>query len=697
MSDTGGAVRDRGGAANRPLRTGTSLEERVEGFLSAEGPLAERKPGYRARPQQIGYARAVARAIEVGVPPPVADAETAPLEPAPPSLLLADCPTGTGKTLASLVSIALAGKRAVYSTATINLQSQLINSELPLISRVLGADSGFSYALLKGRANYVCDNRLDAAFRGQGPGRRPAPEELSALGAWRASTRTGERDDFPGPASLWPRLAADPHDCAPTTCRFREACFYLSSARSAKDAQILVVNHALLAANLVGRGAIFPLEDRVLVVDEAHRLRESLSAAYGVHLTLARMLQVARAARAKGTPRVARAADAVEWAAERFFGELDLVLPGSVEDESTLPDPDALDGALSSLRAALGAGSGEGARGTASMARQLLRDLRSFYRGRERFARAVTVAGAAGRRAELRSWLVDVGPAFAWDLADRGRPRKGSENAADGADTSGDKPDGPVTVLCSATLATGSGPKASFTHARRELGVGLLLKTRPGTVVAEHRAEEAFDYERRALVYLERGLPEPSRDNAETYARLCASRTAEILALSRGRALVLLSTARAVRLFREHLKVPYPVRYGVDEPTGPLVAWLKETPNAVLVGTRSLWEGVDVAGPQVSCVIIDKVPFTAPDDPVNKALVERAGPDWFRLVSLPAAQVALRQGAGRLVRSASDRGVLALLDPRVSSRRWGGHIVSCLPPAPTTTSLESVRRFFEGE
>ncbi len=166
--------------------------------------------------------------------------------------------------------------------------------------------------------------------------------------------------------------------------------------------------------------------------------------------------------------------------------------------------------------------------------------------------------------------------------------------------------------------------------------MNLLLKTRPGTRYEEHRTEEAFDYANRALLYLERRLPEPTRRNAEEYARLCALRTAELLEASRGRALVLLSTARAVGLFREYLDVPYPVRYKTDgAPTGPLVEWLKSTPGAVLVGTRSLWEGVDIVGPQVSLVVIDKVPFAAPNYPVNKAITERAGADWFRLVSPP--------------------------------------------------------------
>ncbi len=672
-----------------PRPRGPTLEERAIRFFAADGPLSARKPGYSPRPQQLGYARAAARAVEEAptaqTKPPGPEAAPVAAHVPPPSLFFADCPTGTGKSLASLVPMALAGRGAVYSTATIALQSQLVNSELPLLARTLGTDArdAFSYAVLKGRGNYLCDNRLDALFRAppplSGPGGGPSPEELGNLASWRPATRTGEREDFPERPSLWPLINVDPHDCAPLTCRFRDACFYLSSAKKGRDARILVVNHALLAANAVSGGALFPMDDRVLIIDEAHRLPEALSSAYGVHLTLQKALHVARSAR-RDPARASRCAAALDWAAEDFFRELAGLAPGALEDDGALPDPEALAGSLVALKNVLqGSPAGEG-RAVAGMANGLLRDLRSFYKGRDTHARAV-VPPEGDRPPELRSWLVDVGPAFAWDLLARSGP---DDDAAE--DGEREPVRGPVTVLCSATLATGSGQKRSFAHARRTLGVPLLLKTRPGTRYEEHCAEEAFDYKARALLYLERALPEPTRDNAEEYARACAARTAELLEASRGRALVLLSTARAVRIFREHLDVPYPARYGTDgAPTGPLVEWLKSTPNAVLVGTRSLWEGVDIAGPQVSLVVIDKIPFAAPNDPVNKALAERAGPDWFRLVSLPAAQVALRQGAGRLIRSASDRGVLALLDPRVSGRSWGQQIVSSLPPPPRQT------------
>ncbi len=352
------------GAAPRGYRTtgdGLRLEDRVERFFAATGPLAAKKPGYAPRDQQVGYARAVARAIQEARPDrPSATLDRNPDRGPPPSVLLADCPTGTGKTLASLVPVALAGVPAIYSTATINLQGQLLNSELPLLARSLGTGAatdgtpGFSYALLKGRANYLCDNRLDALFRAppslDGMGAGISPEELGDLAAWRSATPTGEREDFTGRPPLWPLINADPHDCAPTACRFREACFYLGSVKRARDAQVLVVNHALLAANLVSRGALFPMDDRVLIIDEAHQLPEALSSAYGAHLTLGKALHLSRSARRRDPARASRYADALEWAAERFFRDLTGITPGAVEDDGVLPDPEALRGSLVALR-----------------------------------------------------------------------------------------------------------------------------------------------------------------------------------------------------------------------------------------------------------------------------------------------------------------------------------------------------------
>jgi ATP-dependent DNA helicase DinG len=249
-------------------------------------------------------------------------------------------------------------------------------------------------------------------------------------------------------------------------------------------------------------------------------------------------------------------------------------------------------------------------------------------------------------------------------------------------------------VLASATLANGSGGGRSFSYARQRLG----LEGAPGgRKVVEHAGDEVFDYAERCLLYVEEGIGEPTLGTADLYAEACARRAEELVGMSRGRALILLSTSRAVLAFRESFRLPYPVKFQGDDAPGRLVRWLKETEGAVLVGTRTFWEGVDVPGPSVSLVVIDRAPFPPPGDPVVAKLCERAGKGWFREVSLPRAQVALRQGAGRLMRRPDDRGVVALLDPRIHARGWGKSVLKAMPPAPVTGSLEDVRRFFAAD
>ncbi len=294
-----------------------------------------------------------------------------------------------------------------------------------------------------------------------------------------------------------------------------------------------------------------------------------------------------------------------------------------------------------------------------------------MVRGRGRPGRGGAAPGRAKKpRAELKAWLVDTGKAF----------REGLLPLFE---------DGGV-VLTSATLATQGtgGEKPSFSYARDRLGLEEPL----GRSVREHMGSEVFDYASRCLVYVEDGEGTPSGGPMDP-----AKRAEEIVRLSGGRALVLLSTSRAVEEFRRLFRPAYPVRFQGDDAPRRLVAWLKATDGAVIVGTRTFWQGVDIPGDAVSAVIIDRVPLPVPSDPVIARLSERAGSEWFRRVSLPRALVALRQGAGRLLRRDTDRGVIALLDPRIRRKGWGNAVLRSLPPAPNTGSLEEVKRFLSAE
>jgi ATP-dependent DNA helicase DinG len=308
------------------------------------------------------------------------------------------------------------------------------------------------------------------------------------------------------------------------------------------------------------------------------------------------------------------------------------------------------------------------------MVGRLGRDLTSFYsKPDEDYAYAV-VPGRSRRGGrnypELKSWLVETAEVF----------RESVLPLFEGG-----------VILTSATLATGSGPRRSFGYVRRRLG---LEENGAAGVVEEFAGEEVFDYEKRCLVYVEEEIEAPTLASPDLFATSCARRTEELVAHSRGRALVLLSTNRALSSFRERFRPTYPVRYQGDDSPGRLIRWLKDTEGAILVGTRTFWEGVDVPGQSVSMVVMDRVPFAPPDDPVAAKLREKVGERAFREVFLPKAQVAVRQGAGRLMRRAADRGVVALLDPRVARKGWGKAVLGSLPPARRTSSLAEVARFF---
>ncbi|MDP9457922.1 MAG: hypothetical protein CYG60_23080 [Actinobacteria bacterium] len=656
--------------------------EASEAIFAADGPLAARKAGYRRRPEQVELARAVERTFrERGV-------------------LLADAPTGTGKSASYLAPAILralrAGEKVLVSTATLALQNQLLAEDVPVVSSASSAllgqpeEEGISYAVMKGRRNFLCGQRHEDTLR---EGTLLDGKLVSGLDRWAVETETGDREDldFPVPAWAWLEIASDGEDCAPKGCRFREGCFYYAHRERAQDADLVIVNHALLMANVASGGNIFDTEGRHLIIDEAHVLEGVMSEALGARVSYGRIRYAMRQAKKKSEGAAAHA-DRAEMAAELFFGELEA--NRTLGSEGAAPAAyRTLKDALVSVSEALTNDPKEEANNLTGMVARLLGDLRFFYSEPEdEYAYAVVEGRRSFRKGrkggvtgeplpELKAWLVETGAAF----------REGLLPLFE---------EGGV-VLTSATLATGSGEKRSFSYARDRLGLGEPLEKQARSV-GEHLGSEVFDYASRCLLYVDEGegtsAVVPSNIPArEREAAAGARRAEDLVKLSGGRALVLLSTSRAVEAYRRIFAPPFPVRFQGDDSPGRLVQWLKETEGAVLVGTRSFWTGVDVPGEAVSLVVIDRVPFPVPDDPVIKRLSERAGKEWFRTVSLPRAQVALRQGAGRLMRRDTDRGVIALLDPRLHRKSWGKAVLASLPPAPVTGSLREVERFFGGD
>src|SRR5215210_4493841 len=652
----------------RERRPAPSNASRLSDLFADAGPLASHKSGYGFRPQQLGFARAVEKTLGGR------------------GVLLADAPTGTGKSAAylapAILDVASSRGRVVVSTATLALQAQLLSEDLPPMRAAAAElesypeEEGVDYAVLKGRSNFLCVRRHQDALRS---GTILDADLISNLDFWATETETGDREDltFRLPVGPWMEIASDGEDCSPRLCIFREGCFYYAHRDRAGEADLVVVNHSLLLANAASGGAIFDTEDAHLVIDEAHRLEEVMAETFGARVSYGRVRYVMRQAKKRCESAVA-SADRAEMAADLFFQ--DLGSGTSVLHESPPRSYDTLVEALISVRSALASDPREEVNALQGMVGRLRRDLVSFYsKPDEDYAYAVVPGrsrrGGGRSYPELKSWLVETAEVF-------------RENVLPLFEGGG-------VVLTSATLATGSGPRRSFGYVRRRLGLHEgVADGAAGGRVEEFAGEEVFDYENRCLVYVEEEIALPTLGSPDLFARSCARRTEELVGLSGGQALVLLSTKRALAAFRESFRPPYQVRYQGDDSPGRLIRWLKETEGAILVGTRTFWEGVDVPGESVSMVVMDRVPFAPPDDPVAAKLREKAGERAFREVFLPKAQVAVRQGAGRLMRRATDRGVVALLDPRVARKGWGKAVLGSLPPARRTGSLAEVARFF---
>lgn len=511
-------------------------------------------------------------------------------------VLLADAPTGTGKSAAYLAPAILdaatssSGGRVVVSTATLALQAQLLSEDLPPMraaaAELMGypEEEGITYTVLKGRSNFLCVRRHQDTLMA---GTILDEDLISNLDLWAAETETGDREDltFRVPVGPWVEVASDGEDCSPKLCTFREGCFYYAHRDRAGEADLVVVNHSLLLANAASGGAIFDAEGAHLVIDEAHRLEEVMAETFGARVSYGRLRYVMRQAK-KRCESAAASADRAEMAAELFFQ--DLGSGTSVLHESPPRSYDTLVDALISVRSALASDPREEVNALQGMVGRLRRDLVSFYsKPDEDYAYAVVPGRSrrAGGRSypELKSWLVETAEVF-------------RESVLPLFESGG-------VVLTSATLATGSGPERSFGYVRRRLGLDEggpgergAGERGAGDRVDEFAGEEVFDYEGRCLVYVEEEIAAPTLGSPDIFARSCARRTEQLARLSGGRALVLLSTNRALAAFRESFGPPYPVRYQGDDSPGRLIRWLKETEGAILVGTRTFWEGVDVPG-----------------------------------------------------------------------------------------------------
>jgi ATP-dependent DNA helicase DinG len=648
-------------------RPAPNLTAAVDAVFSEEGPLARELPLYEPRQGQRAMAVAVAEALTDG------------------GVLLAEAGTGTGKTLAYLVPAILSGHRVLVSTGTKNLQEQIYFKDLPVLERALAVR--FTATYMKGRANYLCLHRLQHA-RGQSPS-----AELEQLAHWAETSDTGDRaelEDLPEHSPLWNDVAATAETCLGSDCPQFQECFVTRMRQRAAASDLVIVNHHLLCADAAVRqssyGEVIPT-CHYAVVDEAHQLEDVATQYFGIAVSNYRLDDVGRDVErvlnagviADDDAAIRRQVRRVDDHARAFFGGLMLARTSRAATGERLrigPDwyGDILNDGLALVSAL------DGLEGVLQLAANGLtnpdagEDVLSLARR------------AAEIRDQLRFLMAASDPHHVYFIETRGRGVFLRAAPIDVADILQEVLFGRMraTILTSATLAV----EGSFEYVRTRLGV---------TKAAEIAIPSEFDYRAQAVLYLPRRMPPPK---SPEFGDAVARETLEILRRTRGRAFVLFTSYGVLRAVQDKVApvLPYPLLVQGDAPRSVLLQRFRATPHSVLLATASFWQGVDVAGEQLSCVIIDKLPFASPADPITAARVEAItadGGDAFQDYQVPLAVLTMLQGLGRLIRHRDDRGVLAVLDPRLRTMAYGRRFLDSFPPAPVTHDLRDVERFFE--
>lgn len=635
----------------------------IEKIFALNGSLSEVVPEFRARPGQVEMAKQIDKAIRSQKP------------------IVAEAGTGTGKTFAYLVPALLSGGKVIVSTGTKNLQDQLFDRDIPTVRKALKAT--VSVALLKGRANYVCHHHLANT---QADGRLSSRDDvryLQLIARFSQRTQSGDRADcadVPENASVWSLVTSNRENCLGSQCEDYEQCFVMKARKQALAADVVVVNHHLFFADVAlrdeGISELLPSCNTV-IFDEAHQLPDTASLFFGETVSTALLIDLARDARMEAIASARDFAPLPEAAIALDKAARDLRLSRReevgriryqqlIEDETFMSALKDTSVKLSELFVLLEsqAERSEGLEHCRGRAQELAQKISRWTEAKDlSFVRWSELFGSS---LQLHATPLSIADIFRKQITETSRS----------------------WVFTSATLSV----NGNFKHYCDELGLeGVQTESWPSP----------FDYERNSLLYVPENLPNP---NDREHTATVVNEALPIIKASGGRAFLLFTSLRAMReaaqLLREAFEVQgliYPVLLQGEGSRTELLDRFRELGNAVLVASQSFWEGVDVRGEALSVVVIDRLPFSPPDDPVLAARIEKMneqGRNAFMDYQVPQAVISLKQGAGRLIRDENDRGVLMICDPRLVEKRYGKRIWRSLPPMKRTRLQSEAIQFF---
>ena len=650
----------------------------VEELLGPGGALEALLPGYEYREQQIDACRAIEEAFESE------------------RHCLVEAGTGVGKTLAYLIPAARAiaqKRKVVISTHTINLQNQLIQKDIPLVARLL-PEIGIRAALMKGRGNYLCLQDLDAAEADLFIATDP---QFKRLKSWAKKTQTGDAADLPFVFGNWWEVAANIDTCRRQECRYYERCHYYRMRRRAMDANLFVVNHALFLSDLAIRredpeSTILPAYDFV-IFDEAHHLEDIATKVFGIELSNRRIPHlVDRIRRTRDLDIEPARLEALEMVNSELFGAFqttrkEFFFQDVLEEtsESAYREAttrlcvglqevnkkllEAAKDSVESVRDRLEGLAKAGARLRTEIETLAFHEDEDFVRWGAHSQVEIQNEKRKTKRQAPRTTLhyspVAVGKILEtalWDSIDS-------------------------VVLTSATLSNSGG----FSYLRSRLNV-------PEDAL-ERVVGSPFDFRSQAMLYVPGDMPSPKACAESDLVELYSNEIERVVSLTGGRAFLLFTSWRVMKEVYDRLygKLPYPLYRQGDMPPSKLLEAFRMSGNGCLFGTQTFWEGVDVQGEALSCVIIDRLPFAVPDSPITRArtdAIKAAGGDWFAEFSVPQAQIRLKQGFGRLIRTKTDRGIVCVLDSRLIHANYGKEFVRYLPPAARASLWPRIERFW---